>query len=72
MEIAHHLKDLDTQWGVDLVLFDGEELVFGNDPRRRRVFSRLEGVRTASNYVVDSGRTRSRYVAASCLIWSAV
>ena len=33
MEMAHHLKDLDTQWGVDLVLFDGEELVFGNNPR---------------------------------------
>jgi hypothetical protein len=29
MEIAHHLKDLKTVWGVDLVLFDGEELVYG-------------------------------------------
>src|SRR5262249_48809332 len=29
MEIAHHLKDSPTPWGVDLVLFDGEELVFG-------------------------------------------
>ena len=33
MEIANHLNDLDTHWGVDLVLFDGEELVFGNNPR---------------------------------------
>jgi Zn-dependent M28 family amino/carboxypeptidase len=33
MEIANHLTDLETPWGVDLVLFDGEELVFGNDPR---------------------------------------
>ena len=33
MEIANHLSDLETPWGVDLVLFDGEELVFGNDPR---------------------------------------
>ncbi len=33
MEIAHHLKDLETPWGVDLVLFDGEELVYGNDQR---------------------------------------
>ncbi len=31
MEIANHLTDLDTHWGVDLVLFDGEELVFGNN-----------------------------------------
>ncbi len=28
MEIAHHLADLPTEWGVDLVLFDGEELVY--------------------------------------------
>jgi hypothetical protein len=28
MEIAHHLKDLKTPYGVDLVLFDGEELVY--------------------------------------------
>ncbi|HKI17882.1 MAG TPA: M28 family peptidase [Isosphaeraceae bacterium] len=33
MEIANHLATLETPWGVDLVLFDGEELVFGNDPR---------------------------------------
>jgi hypothetical protein len=29
MEIAHHLEKLETPWGVDLVLFDGEELVYG-------------------------------------------
>lgn len=29
MEIAHHLDALKTNWGVDLVLFDGEELVYG-------------------------------------------
>jgi glutaminyl-peptide cyclotransferase len=29
MEIAHHLDTLQTPWGVDLVLFDGEELVYG-------------------------------------------
>jgi glutaminyl-peptide cyclotransferase len=29
MEIAHHLPDSPTPWGVDLVLFDGEELVYG-------------------------------------------
>jgi len=31
MEIAHHLKESPTPWGVDLVLFDGEELVYGQD-----------------------------------------
>jgi glutaminyl-peptide cyclotransferase len=30
MEIAHHLKNMNTPWGVDLVLFDAEELVYGN------------------------------------------
>jgi glutaminyl-peptide cyclotransferase len=29
MEIAHHLSDSTTPWGIDLVLFDGEELVYG-------------------------------------------
>jgi glutaminyl-peptide cyclotransferase len=33
MEMAHHLNDLKTPLGVDLVLFDGEELVWGNDQR---------------------------------------
>lgn len=28
MELAHHLPDLDSPYGVDLVLFDGEEYVF--------------------------------------------
>ncbi len=28
MEMAHHMKDLPTQVGVDFVLFDGEEYVF--------------------------------------------
>ena len=32
MEIAHHLKDSPTPWGVDLVLFDTEELVYGGGP----------------------------------------
>ncbi|MDB4786664.1 M28 family peptidase [Planctomycetaceae bacterium] len=28
MEMAHHIKALDVAYGVDMVLFDGEELVF--------------------------------------------
>jgi hypothetical protein len=28
MELAHHMKDLKTEFGIDFVLFDGEEYVF--------------------------------------------
>ncbi len=35
MEIAHHLKESPTPWGVDLVLFDGEELVYEDEDGRR-------------------------------------
>lgn len=31
MEIANHLPKMETDWGVDLVLFDGEELVYGDN-----------------------------------------
>ena len=34
MEIAHHLNDSPTAWGVDLVLFDTEELVYGSGPNQ--------------------------------------
>ena len=27
MELAHHLKDLETAVGVDFVFFDGEEFI---------------------------------------------
>ena len=36
MELAHHMKDLPTQVGVDFVLFDGEEWI--NDPERDKFF----------------------------------
>jgi glutaminyl-peptide cyclotransferase len=38
MELANHLNGLETSSGVDLVLFDGEELVYGNNPRRGEYF----------------------------------
>ncbi len=58
MEIAHHLKDLPTPWGVDLVLFDGEELVYdqtGEYFLGSKAFARA--------YKADrrSGRSRVRY-----------
>ncbi len=33
MELAHHVKDLKTEVGVDFVFFDGEEYVFDPKPR---------------------------------------
>jgi len=61
MEIANHLTDLETPWGVDLVLFDGEELVFGNDPRVGEYF--LGSIEFARIYADqrDHHRTNKRY-----------
>jgi glutaminyl-peptide cyclotransferase len=36
MELAHHMKDLKTQVGVDFVFFDGEEYIF--KPKRDLYF----------------------------------
>jgi hypothetical protein len=33
MELAHHLKDLKTEVGIDFVFFDGEEYVFNRDDK---------------------------------------
>jgi hypothetical protein len=30
MELAHHMPDLETKYGIDFCLFDGEELVYDN------------------------------------------
>jgi glutaminyl-peptide cyclotransferase len=64
MEMAHHLGALDTPWGVDLVLFDGEELVFGNEnpPVGKYFLGSLEFARIYSQQV-EQQRTQMRYVA---------
>jgi len=31
MELSHHLAKLESEWGIDFVLFDGEELVYGRN-----------------------------------------
>ncbi len=59
MEIAHHLNGLDTRLGIDLVLFDGEELVFGNRPRAGKYF--LGSIEFANRYA--RRRDQYRYVA---------
>jgi hypothetical protein len=61
MEIAHHLDKLETPWGVDLVLFDGEELVYGDNPRRGQYFLGSWEFARAYGAQVDRGRTRMRY-----------
>jgi Peptidase family M28 len=68
MEIAHHLDKLETPWGVDLVLFDGEELVYGNNPRRGEYF--LGSWHFARSYTEQrekGGASRFQYKAAILL-----
>jgi hypothetical protein len=64
MEMAHHLKEMNTPWGVDLVIFDGEELVFGSHPNTQGEYF-LGSKEFARAYVedVDARRGRGRYVA---------
>jgi hypothetical protein len=67
MEIANHLNELETPWGVDLVLFDGEELVFGNNPRVGEYFL---GSREFARIYADqrnNRRSRMRYAAGMVL-----
>jgi glutaminyl-peptide cyclotransferase len=61
MEIAHHLKDSPTPWGIDLVLFDGEELVYdrtGDYFLGSKEFARLYKAEQRKG-----GRAGSRYAA---------
>ena len=60
MEMAHHLNDLPTNWGIDLVLFDGEELVYG---RQGEYFLGSKAFAKTYADAVDSKKYRSRYVA---------
>jgi glutaminyl-peptide cyclotransferase len=68
MEMAHHMKDLNTPWGVDFVLFDGEELVYGSHPNTLGDYF-LGSKEFARAYVeeTDSRKTQSRYVAGMVL-----
>jgi glutaminyl-peptide cyclotransferase len=64
MEIAHHLNDLETPWGVDLVLFDAEELVYGRHPETRGEYF-LGSKEFARRYLeaVEERGSPQRYVA---------
>ena len=70
MEIAHHLNNLDTRLGVDLVLFDGEELVFGNE-RNTRVGEYFHGsIEFARRYAEqrNAGRNNGKHYAAGIVL----
>ncbi len=58
MEIANHLKDSKTPWGVDLVLFDGEELVYGRG--RDYVGEYFLGSKAFARDYAQSQRSRKR------------
>ncbi|HEV3121766.1 MAG TPA: M28 family peptidase [Isosphaeraceae bacterium] len=63
MEMAHHMNDLPTPWGVDLVLLDGEELVYGTNAAIDDYF--LGSKHFAKTYKSErrSPKNRSHYVA---------
>jgi glutaminyl-peptide cyclotransferase len=63
MEIAHHLDKIETPWGVDLVLFDGEELVYGDRPRKGEYFLGSWAFARAYAKQVERRGNKSRYVA---------
>jgi glutaminyl-peptide cyclotransferase len=63
MEIAHHLDKIETTWGIDLVLFDGEELVYGDQPRRGEYFLGSKAFARAYARQVERRGNKTRYVA---------
>jgi hypothetical protein len=63
MELAHHMKDLKTEVGVDFVLFDGEEYVFETGERGGdRYFFGSEFF--ATDYTKTKGTRKHQYAAA--------
>ncbi len=63
MEIAHHLDKMETTVGVDLILFDGEELVYGDRPRKGEYFLGSWAFARAYAKEVERPENKSRYVA---------
>ncbi|MFO0951878.1 MAG: M28 family peptidase [Isosphaeraceae bacterium] len=63
MEMAHHMEKLPTTWGVDLVLFDGEELVYGTGPNGQEGEYFLGSKEFARRYAdgIDARRVTYRY-----------
>jgi hypothetical protein len=61
MELAHLMPPLDGRYGVDFVLFDGEELVYGgpNEPQRGEYF--VGSTEFARRYAHDPPEHRYRW-----------
>lgn len=63
MELANHLKDLPTTWGVDLVLLDAEELVYGRNSNHDQYFLGSKAFARAYAQGRRAGRIKYRYAA---------
>ncbi len=65
MEIAHHLSASPTPWGVDLVLFDGEELVYGGGQNQTGDY--FLGSKAFARAYAEGPKDKARYSAAIVL-----
>jgi hypothetical protein len=63
MEISNHLAQSPTPWGVDLVLFDGEELVYEFDDQERKGEFFLGSKEFAKRYKAERRQLKWRYAA---------
>jgi hypothetical protein len=67
MELAHHMNDLKPSVGVDFVLFDAEERVYGPQANLDDYFLGSKHFAQAYRTARRRGRTNERYVAALIL-----
>ncbi len=63
MEIANHLKTLETPWGVDLVLLDGEELIYESPDGEHAGTFFLGSKEFGRVYKAERRTAKSKYVA---------
>lgn len=61
MELAHHMKDLKTEFGIDFVLFDGEEYVFETDRALGGDRYFIGSEHFADDYAKTKGKRKHRY-----------
>ena len=63
MELGHHMKDLKSEFGVDFVLFDGEEYVFETNPIGGGDKYFFGSEHFADEYMKSKGKRKFRYEA---------
>ena len=61
MELGNHMKDLKCEFGVDFVLFDGEEYVFETDQRFGGDRYFIGSEHFADDYTKTKGKRKHRY-----------